>query len=123
MHNVHFVQNRLSNVVESANRLECKSIIAPTVSGYTARKISRFRPSCPIIAPTPDAETARLLSLQYGVIPVIVDELKTFDKIIEHARKLTKEMLPMEKGDYYIITGGYPFKGVKHTNFMKIEEI
>ena len=111
------------NVVESANRLECKSIIAPTVSGYTARKISRFRPSCPIIAPTPDPETARLLSLQYGVVPVIVDELKTFDKIIEHARKLTKEMLPMEKGDYYIITGGYPFKGVKHTNFMKIEEI
>ena len=32
-------------------------------------------------------------------------------------------MLPMEKGDYYIITGGYPFKEVKHTNFMKIEEI
>ncbi|MCI5879558.1 MAG: pyruvate kinase [Bacillales bacterium] len=111
------------NVVESANRLKCKSIIAPTVSGYTARKISRFRPSCPIIAPTPDADTAKLLSLQYGVIPVLVDELKTFDKIVEHARKLTKEMLPMEKGDYYIITGGYPFKEVKHTNFMKIEEI
>ena len=71
----------------------------------------------------PDADTAKLLSLQYGGIPVLVDELKTFDKIVEHARKLTKEMLPMEKGDYYIITGGYPFKEVKHTNFMKIEEI
>ena len=40
-------------------RLKCKLIVAPTISGYTARKISRFRPSCPILAITNDSNTAK----------------------------------------------------------------
>lgn len=111
------------NVADSANRLKCKAIIAPTVSGYTARKISRFRPSCPIIAATPNKETIKSLALHFGVFPILVDELKSFDKIIEKSRKITQEIIDVESGDKIVITGGYPFKDTKHTNFMKIEEI
>lgn len=111
------------NVAESANRLKCKAIIAPTVTGYTARKISRFRPSCPIIAASPNKETIKALALHFGVFPVLVDELKTFDKIIEASRKIAKKMLDIEEGDKIIVTGGYPFKETKHTNLMKIEEL
>lgn len=113
------------NVAETATLLNCKAIITPTVSGYTARKISRFRPNCPIIASTPNFETAKSLMLHFGVCPIIIEELKTFDKIIEHARKITvnNELIDINKGDKIIITGGYPFKEVKHTNFMKIEEL
>jgi len=113
------------NVAETATRLECKAIITPTVSGYTARKISRFRPQCPIIATTPSIDTAKSLMLHFGVHPVIVSELKTFDKIVEHARKITinNNLVEINQGDKIIITGGYPFKEVKHTNFMKIEEL
>ena len=42
------------SAVECATRLKCKAIVTPTISGYTARKLSRFRPNCPIIAITPD---------------------------------------------------------------------
>ena len=111
------------NVAESANRLKCKAIITPTVSGYTARKISRFRPSCPIIAASPNISTVKSLALCFGVTPIVIDELKTFDKIIDKARDITKELIETEANDRIIITGGYPFKGVKHTNFMKIEEL
>lgn len=113
------------NVAETATLLECKAIITPTVSGYTARKISRFRPKCPIIASTPNIDTAKSLMLHFGVCPIIVSELKTFDKIVEHARKITinNNLVEINKGDKIIITGGYPFKEVKHTNFMKIEEL
>jgi len=113
------------NVAETATRLECKAIITPTVSGYTARKISRFRPQSPIIATTPNFDTAKSLMLYFGVHPVIVSELKTFDKIVEHARKITinNNLIEINQGDKIIITGGYPFKEVKHTNFMKIEEL
>ena len=31
--------------------------------------------------------------------------------------------LGAETGDRVVITGGYPFSQIKHTNFMKIEEI
>lgn len=111
------------NVVETANRLKSKAIITPTISGYTARKISRFRPMCPIIASTPSFETAKSLMLHFGVCPIIVGELKTFDKIIDHARKVTSELIDIDKGDKIVITGGYPFKNVRHTNFMEIEEL
>lgn len=111
------------NVAETATRLNCKAIITPTVSGYTARKISRFRPKCPIIASTPNYETAKSLMLHFGVYPIIISELKNFDKIIDHSRKITSDLLDINKGDKIIITGGYPFKEVKHTNFMEIEEL
>ena len=111
------------NVVESANRLKCKAIFTATMSGYTAKKISRFRPMCPIIAITPDVDTAHSLALNFGVTPILIDELKDFDRIINKARKLTKDMLNTNEGDKIIVTGGYPFKEVKHTNFMVIEEL
>ena len=111
------------NVAETSTRLNCKAIIAPTVSGYTARKISRFKPKCPIIASTPNIDTAKSLMLHFGVCPVIIEELKTFDRIINHARKITTDLIEINSGDKIIITGGYPFKEIKHTNFMKIEEL
>ena len=111
------------NVAETSTRLDCKAIIAPTISGYTARKISRFKPKCPIIASTPSFKTAKSLMLNFGVYPVIIEDLKTFDKIIDHARKITTDLIEINSGDKIIITGGYPFKEIKHTNFMKIEEL
>ena len=111
------------SVTECANRLKCKAIITPTMSGYTARKMSRFRPKCPVIAVSPNVETAKSLSLHFAVRPVLIDELNTFEKIIKVSNEVTKELLVTKSGDKIIITGGYPFQDVKHTNFMKIEEL
>ena len=111
------------SVAETSNYLKCKAIFTPTITGYTARKISRFRPSCPIIAVSPDPATVRSLSIYYGVVPIRIGELKSFDRIIDVAKKITKDVIEIEQGDKILITGGYPFKEVKHTNFMKIEEI
>lgn len=111
------------SVTECANRLKCKAIIAPTMSGYTARKMSRFRPSCPIIAVSPDEDTVMSLALHFAVRPVLIEELNTLDKIIQTSKQITEELITIQSGDKIIITGGYPFKEVKHTNFMKIEEL
>ena len=111
------------SVAYNANMLNCKVIVAPTMSGYTARKISRFRPKCPIIAMSPDILVCRSLSLNFGVWPIKIGEIKTLDKIIELSKKIVENNLDVEEKDKIIITGGYPFKEVKHTNFMKIEEL
>ena len=111
------------SVAECANRLKCKAIVVPTMSGYTARKMSRFRPTCPIIAVSPNINTVKSLALHYGVYPLLIDELNSFDKIINKSKEVALSLLDVEKGDKIIITGGYPFKEVKHTNFMKIEEL
>ncbi len=111
------------NVAEAAYRLKCCAIIAPTNSGYTARMMSRFRPSCPIIAVSPNKETVKSLQLHFAVTPVLIDELNSFDKIINLSKQITFKLISTRPGDKIIITGGYPFNEVKFTNFMKIEEL
>ena len=92
------------------------------MSGYTAKKISRFRPKAVILALSPDINTVKELNMYYGVYPILIDELKSFDEIMIKSKQLAKKLLKEEKGKI-IITGGYPFSDTKHTNFMKIEEL
>ena len=111
------------SVVDMANRLKCKCIVTPTISGYTAKKMSRFRPSCPIIAISPNIETVRNLKLYFGVYPILIDELKSLDNTISKSIDVASECFDLKETDKVIITGGYPFSKAKHTNFIKIEEI
>lgn len=111
------------SVVDISSRLKCLAIIIPTMHGYTAKKISRYRPECPIIALTPDKLTARSLGLYYGICPILIEDVKSFDMIIKLARNIVSKKFNVEKDDKIVITGGYPFNEVKHTNFIKIEEL
>ena len=115
--------NIACSVAEIANRLKCKAIVAPTISGYTARKMSRFRPRCIIIAVSPNKETLRSLSIYFGVNPIMVDNLKSLDDIVKQAKKMVKDIVDIEDEDKIIITSGYPFKDVRHTNLIEIEEL
>lgn len=111
------------SVVECASRLKANAIVTPTMSGYTARKISRFRPSCPILAISPDAKTVRNLTIYYGIYPETIKPIKSFDEMMERSKEVSKQITKAEVGDRIVITGGYPLKEVKHTNFMKIEDL
>ena len=111
------------SVTECANRLKTVAIVAPTMSGHTAKKMSRFRPMCPIIAMSPNDNTAKNLSLYYAVCPVKVNAIKNFDQIMTKSKEVVSKLMDIETGNKIIITGGYPFQEVKHTNFMKIEEL
>lgn len=111
------------SVVDAANMLNAKTIIATTISGYTAKKISAHRPCCPIIATTPRRETATSLSLNWGVLPVLVGKYNNTDEIVKNAIQIAKEKMDLTKNDKIIITGGFPLKQNKYTNFLKIEEI
>ena len=111
------------NVASAAYRLKCCAIIAPTISGYTARMMSRFKPSCPIIAVCPNRETVKSLQLHFAVTPVLIDSLNSFDKITELSKNITFRLISTKPKDKIIITGGYPFNEVKYTNFMQIEEL
>ncbi len=115
--------NVACSVAEISNRLNCKAIVAPTTSGYTARKMSRFRPKNFIIAISTDFETLRSLSIYFGVLPVYIENLKSLDDIVSQAKKIAMDYIDLSRGDKIIITGGYPFKEVKHTNFIEIEEL
>ncbi len=121
---VGITQTIANCVVESASMLHAKLIVASTVSGFTARKISNLKPDCLIVAACPDEVAARRLALNWGVYPVLVPMLETTDEVIRESIEAAKNFMPLEKGDILVITGGLPNTGVrKTTNIMKIEEI
>lgn len=111
------------SVVKAAEDLDVKVIVASTMSGFTAAKISNLKPDADILALVPDEKTARKLSLNWGVYPVVVPKYETTDEAVSYGVKAAKEFMELNKGDKIIITGGFPNVGEKTTNFMKIEEI
>ena len=112
-----------SSVVDAANKLQSKNIVAATTSGYTAKQVSKYRPNCIIIATSQNEKTVRSLVLNYGIYPVLVPKFTNTDDIVENAIEVSKEINNLKKDDTIIITGGFPNNNVKHTNFMKIEKI
>ena len=111
------------SVVKAAEDLDVKVIVASTMSGFTAKKISNLKPDAFILAPVPNEKIARKLSLNWGVYPVVVPEYKSTDEVVSMGVKVAKEFMELNKGDKIIVTGGFPNVGEKTTNFMKIEEI
>ena len=110
------------SVVDSGILLNASCILANTMSGYTARKISYFRPKSPILGLSPNINTIRSLTLNYGVIPVLVKKYDDTDEIIKECINKYKEVMDYQIGDTVIITGGLPLSN-KNTDFMKIEKI
>lgn len=114
--------NIASSVVSSSLNLAASAIITNTNSGYTAFKISHYKPVCPILALSPSLETTRIMSINYGVIPILSSECKSTDTIVNMCTKKAIDVLDLEGGEIVIITGGFPINN-KNTNFMKIEVI
>ena len=111
-----------SSVVLGANELDCKAILVATNFGRTARRISQLKPPCPIIAAASNTSVVKSLQLHFGVLPVNAKG-DTLDELTENVKKELSTTFKLNPGDKIIITGGYPFKKVKYTNFMQIDEI
>lgn len=113
-----------ASIDEATNALDVKVVVAATLSGYTARKISNLRPNSIILAACPNEEVANSLTLNFGVYPTIIPIEKTTDKLLSDCVNKAKEMFSLNKGDIVILSGGIPIEDkVTPTNFMKIEEI
>lgn len=112
------------SVVDSANRLEAKLICTATMSGFTAKLISNFKPKAPILALCPDAAACRRLALNWGVYTRTIPTYGTTDEVLTASVEEAKEFMNLEIGDVVVLTGGFPTTGkAKTTNLMKIEEI
>ena len=113
-----------TSVVETANLLDAKLIVAATMSGISAIKVSNLRPRSLVLATCPSANVARSLMLNWGVYPVITKIYETTDEIVEDAKEKAGKFINLEKEDIIMVTGGFPNNTeIKTTNFMKIEKI
>ena len=103
--------------------LDAKAIVACSLSGMTARMVSRFRPPVPIIGLTTDESTWRKLALSWGVIPAICEKFSSTDVLFYTAKKIAEQNLALNKGEKIVITGGNTSGVSGTTNLIKIEDI
>ena len=112
------------SVVDASNMLDVKVIVAATLSGLTAKKISNLRPKTIILAACPTEKVAHLLSLRFGVYTTLLPVYESTDDMVEEAINKTKEFMDLKENDLIVVTGGFPNNApIKSTNFMKIEKI
>ncbi len=95
------------SVAEIAYEFDVKAIIAFTITGFTARKMSRYRPQCPIIAATTSEDTLTELSLCWGVQPVLCKSITTDNALLKYAEIIAKEA-GVQIGEEILVTGGTP---------------
>lgn len=95
-------------VVATAYHMNAKFIVTPTLSGYTARLVSRFRPMCPIIATSPSDSVLRKMQLLWGVHPLQADmkDIAHTSDIIDEAIERVEKAKIAETGDMIVITAG-----------------
>ena len=103
--------------------LEAQAIVACSLSGMTARMVSRFRSPVPIIGLTTDERTWRRLALSWGVIPAMCEVFSSTDVLFYTAKKIAKSTLSLQKGDKIVITGGDTSGKSGNTNIIKVEEM
>lgn len=107
----------------TARDLNAKAIIAVTKSGTTARRVSKFRPSQPIVASTPDIKTFHQLSLSWGVCPVSALNQDSEEGLFRHAIDCARKIDIVDKGDTVVITAGMPLNLSGTTNILKVETV
>ncbi|MDE7107471.1 MAG: pyruvate kinase, partial [Clostridiales bacterium] len=103
--------------------LDAKAIIAVSQSGYTARKISRFRPSAPIIAPTTSQKAYNQLALNWGVVPALSKMQESSDELFKHVVNCALNTGIVAEGDLVVIAAGVPVGVSGNTNTLRIETV
>ncbi len=103
--------------------IDAKAIVACSLSGMTARMVSRFRSPVDIIGLTTNETTWRRLALSWGVIPAMCEEFTSTDVLFYTAKKIASRTLDLKKGDKIVITGGDTTGKSGNTNLIKIQDI
>jgi pyruvate kinase len=111
------------SVAISALDLNAKAILSSTVTGHTARVVSKYRPKAPIIAVTTQERTMRQLSLVWGVTPVFGKVATSTDELLETAIQGGKDSGLVQTGDLVVITAGIPLGRSGSTNLVKVSTI
>jgi pyruvate kinase len=115
------IPNAISQAVSAiARQLEAAAILTLTKGGATARNVSKFRPSTPILAITSEVDVARRMQLVWGVNPLLVEEQSSSTSTFSLAMGMAREMGVLQDGDLVVQTAG-TLAGISgSTDFIKV---
>ncbi|MBB6124161.1 pyruvate kinase [Sphingobium subterraneum] len=109
-----------NSITRTAN---ASAIVCFTSSGSTVRRVARERPTAPILALTPRADTARKMGLLWGVHAVRTKDIGSFEEMIGKARRMALRHKAAVAGDKIIVLAGVPFGTPGSTNVLHVATI
>ena len=122
---------QIKNTLDAISHATCamamdvnaRCIVVCSITGITARMVSRFRCPSPIIGMTTDPKVYRKLALSWAVTPVLVEQYPSMEVLFYQASCVAKQYMDLQKGDNIVITGGRVTGQPGNTNFIKVETI
>jgi pyruvate kinase len=111
------------NACQTAHSLRAAAIVAFTQSGSTAMRVSKYRPSVPILALTPSSVVSGRLMLYWGIRPYQTVEPSSVDELFAAGARMARELGLARPGDLIIIAAGIPIGQAGSTNMLKVERI
>lgn len=124
MNSTSTITNAISHATcTTAMDLNACAIVAVTTSGGTARRVSGFRPACPIVAATTSKKARRQLRLSWGVFPVLTDVVSATDDLFTTAAQAAQNSGFAQDGDIVVVTAGVPLATSGTTNMLKVQMV
>ena len=114
--------------MSTAHDLNAKAIVAPSISGFTAGLLSKYRPSARIIGLSPSAGAVRQMQILWGVTPLLAKRADSTDILIASSIDLLRQKGILESGDVAVVTAGVVSHERRHepaqdTNIMRVVNI
>ncbi len=103
-----------------ADTVETKAIVCFTSSGSTARRVSRERPSVPILVLTASQQTARRLGLLWGAFAVRTKDIGSFEEMVAKGKRMALRYHLGSAGARLIMMAGVPFGTPGSTNVLHV---
>jgi pyruvate kinase len=107
----------------AARELHLAAIVAPTLSGRSARLISAHRPHVPILALSPGRETVRRCGLMWGVQAASMRRHEVTEALIADAARRVVELGWVQPGARVAITAGLPSGRPGTTSLLQIQRV
>ena len=106
-----------------ADTIGAAAIMAFTLGGSTALRVARERPECPVLGLTTSLETARRLSLVWGVHAVVTPETHTMSETVSRAVRIARTEGFANAGQEVVVTAGVPFNQPGSTNALRVARV
>ena len=103
--------------------LHASAIVCYTSSGHTSLQAARERPEAPILSLTPHIETARRLSLAWGIHSVQIEDVADVESMTASACEMAKQEGFAFKGQTIVAIAGMPFGTSGTTNLLRIATV
>jgi len=105
---------------QCAHTLSAAAIVTYTNTGSTTLRAARERPDVGILCLTPNLNTARRMTLAWGVHPVHAEDAHSFADMVQRAVRIARQQKLAQAGERLVITAGVPFGTPGATNILRI---